>query len=258
HLLFKKEKITKELLDNEINPDWLDEHACLLNMRDIAATRTVPILDTEKQEGDNIIYVIKAGDTLSKIANRHGITLGKLIELNPKYKENPNTINVGEKITIETKQEATPQLEFHVCQIDPETNQRETWSQIAAKYSLAPKELLELNKHYNSDPTALAIGDKLNVKTKSQDITTPEKRNTLPAEDVTTDKTVYAFSNAQCTASDKTHFNVLPIIDLGQADKNTPVIKTNKVVLKSKLLSNSDALELLAKDKGILIKKGSK
>jgi len=44
-------------------------------------------------------YVVKAGDTLSKIATRNGITLAQLLQLNPSIK-NPNKISVGDKINL--------------------------------------------------------------------------------------------------------------------------------------------------------------
>lgn len=258
HILYKKEKITNEQWDNDVNANWLDEHACLLNMKDVVSARSEPILEKETQEGDNSIYIVTSGDTLSKIAHKHGVTLDEIIELNPKYKTNPNAINIGDKVIIETHQKVTTLPDLYVCQIDPETNQRETWVQIAAKYNLAPKALLELNSCYNNDPTALAVGDELVVESKKDDTAEKETRNTLPAEDITTDKKVYAFANTQCTADDDIHMYVKPLVDLGDANKNTPVVKTNKIVLQSKLLSNLESLELLAKDKGTLLKKGSK
>ena len=44
-------------------------------------------------------YVVKNGDTLSKIAAQHHIPLDKLIKANPRIK-NPNVIFVGECIKI--------------------------------------------------------------------------------------------------------------------------------------------------------------
>ncbi len=44
-------------------------------------------------------YVVKAGDTLSKIATRNGITLAQLLQLNPSI-TNPNKISAGDKINL--------------------------------------------------------------------------------------------------------------------------------------------------------------
>jgi murein DD-endopeptidase MepM/ murein hydrolase activator NlpD len=45
-------------------------------------------------------YKVKAGDTLSKIARRFGVTLAQLLDANPKFKPNPNKINIGEVLNI--------------------------------------------------------------------------------------------------------------------------------------------------------------
>ena len=55
-------------------------------------------------------YVVKPGDTLSKIAARNGITLAQLLQLNPSIK-NANRINVGDKVTLpDTSTENTKPL----------------------------------------------------------------------------------------------------------------------------------------------------
>ena len=55
-------------------------------------------------------YVVKAGDTLSKIATRNGITLEQLLKLNPTI-TNPNKIKVGDVVNIpDTSTENTKPL----------------------------------------------------------------------------------------------------------------------------------------------------
>ena len=55
-------------------------------------------------------YVVKAGDTLSKIATRNGITMAQLLELNPTI-TNANKIKVGDKINLpDTSTENTKPL----------------------------------------------------------------------------------------------------------------------------------------------------
>lgn len=46
-----------------------------------------------------VYYVVKAGDSLSLIAKRHGVSLNDLIKRNPQI-ANPNIIRVGQKIRI--------------------------------------------------------------------------------------------------------------------------------------------------------------
>ena len=45
-------------------------------------------------------YTVKPGDTLSKIAARHGITLNQLLDANPQYKANPNQLQVGDVLNL--------------------------------------------------------------------------------------------------------------------------------------------------------------
>lgn len=45
-------------------------------------------------------YKVVSGDTLSKIAQKAGIGLSQLIELNPEYKANPNMVRVGANIKL--------------------------------------------------------------------------------------------------------------------------------------------------------------
>jgi LysM repeat protein len=45
-------------------------------------------------------YEVKKGDTLTKIAKAHGLTLAKLLDANPRFKTNPDKINIGDKLKI--------------------------------------------------------------------------------------------------------------------------------------------------------------
>jgi LysM repeat protein len=54
-----------------------------------------------------IVYTIKKGDTLSKIATSHGLTLQELLAANPDIK-NPNKVAEGQQIIIPTPSEAPP------------------------------------------------------------------------------------------------------------------------------------------------------
>lgn len=66
-------------------------------------------------------YVVKAGDTLSKIAARNGITLAQLLQLNPSIK-NPNKVSVGDKINLpDTSTENTKPLPSNLVPATPVT-----------------------------------------------------------------------------------------------------------------------------------------
>lgn len=52
-----------------------------------------------KEEGTAEYYTVVRGDTLWRIANRYGLTLARLLELNPQIK-NPNLIYPGEQVRV--------------------------------------------------------------------------------------------------------------------------------------------------------------
>jgi LysM repeat protein len=45
-------------------------------------------------------YTVKRGDSLSRIARSHGTTLSKLLDANPRFRANPDRINVGDVLDI--------------------------------------------------------------------------------------------------------------------------------------------------------------
>ena len=52
---------------------------------------------------------------------------------------------------------------IHHVQFNPDTQQCETWSEIAAQYEMAPRALLALNPRFDADPLSLGVGDELVV-----------------------------------------------------------------------------------------------
>jgi LysM repeat protein len=45
-------------------------------------------------------YIVQRGDDLGKIARVHGITLARILELNPQLRAHPNLIRVGERVRV--------------------------------------------------------------------------------------------------------------------------------------------------------------
>ena len=45
-------------------------------------------------------HVVKSGEYLSKIAANYGVSLTKLLAANPRFKADPNSISIGDKLTI--------------------------------------------------------------------------------------------------------------------------------------------------------------
>ena len=55
------------------------------------------------------VYTIKKGETLSKIAADHGITIEELLAANPTIKD-PNKISEGQQIILPVASEAPPDV----------------------------------------------------------------------------------------------------------------------------------------------------
>ena len=53
-------------------------------------------------------YTAQSGDTLSKIAKQHGLTLGQLLDANPQFKANPNRLAVGDVLEIPSSEGPSP------------------------------------------------------------------------------------------------------------------------------------------------------
>ncbi len=54
------------------------------------------------------VYVIKQGDTLSKVARRFGLTLDELLAANTKTIKDPNKITIGDQIIIPVPSSGEP------------------------------------------------------------------------------------------------------------------------------------------------------
>lgn len=50
--------------------------------------------------GGSAEHIVRRGDTLSKIARDHGLSLARLLELNPRFVPNPNLIRIGDKVRL--------------------------------------------------------------------------------------------------------------------------------------------------------------
>ena len=168
---------------------------------------------------------------------------------------------MGDLITL--KEEKTEQeiVMFHVCKINPETEQRETWGEIAAQYGMAAKALFDLN---TNNPMfkdgALALGNELlvnqDVQSEKEDIV---YRNAQSPESITSDKSVFSFSNIWSVIEQP--YSTLAYM-FAQSDtaisNNTAVVNVKSVLLHSNMLATSESLELIAQGKAPSLKKGDK
>lgn len=96
-------------------------------------------------------YVVKSGDTLSKIASQMGTNLQALLKANPQFQANPNLIKPGQKVTPPSGASvpATPTVGASVTATKPSTvptpvsqpaptPAAQTPAQPAPKYSVEP------------------------------------------------------------------------------------------------------------------------
>lgn len=94
----------------------------------------------------NSVYIVKSGDTLSKIAAKYHTTYQKLAEYN--NIANPNLIRVGQEIKI-------PGTEVYVVK------RGDTLSKIAAKYGTTYQVLAAYNNIPN--PNIISVGQKIKI-----------------------------------------------------------------------------------------------
>ncbi|OCH38083.1 phospholipase effector Tle1 domain-containing protein [Aliivibrio fischeri] len=229
HLLYLPQKMTTQQFE-ELTAEWLDEHACLLDVDAIVQAKNEDKLVREKQSDNQTTYVIQAGDTLSGIANQQGLTLGQLVELNPQYKGKEDDIQVGESLVIETTEAQATLASEHIVKVNPETGQRETWGEIAAQYGLAAKALLNLNPMYEQDPTSLKIGDTLLVSQVETQQTTTQPRETLPPKQIQNVGQAISFANAYTTQVPRElRHGVIAALDDRAVPQRTPIVNVCKV-----------------------------
>jgi LysM repeat protein len=118
----------------------------------------------DPQQPEQMIYVVKSGDTLWKIANEFGTTVQKIVEIN---KLDPNTyLWVGQNLTVPKPQHV------HTVQSG------DTLWKIAAKYGTTVQAIIEANK---LDPNAhILVGQRLVIpKTQATKIHTVKSGDTL-------------------------------------------------------------------------------
>ena len=67
------------------------------------ATQLITPAPTPVPEPTDQIYIVKSGDTLSRIAGRFGITLDELIAANAENLPDPNKLQIGDRLIIPAK-----------------------------------------------------------------------------------------------------------------------------------------------------------
>ena len=106
----------------------------------------------ESKEPTKKTYFVKKGDTLSSIAYANGMSLAKLVSLNPQIKD-INKINIGQVIYLTSN----TQEEYYTVK------KGDTLGTVARKYNMSLNKLLGLNPDIKN-PNLIHVGDKIRVK----------------------------------------------------------------------------------------------
>ncbi|UQA58447.1 N-acetylmuramidase domain-containing protein [Polyangium aurulentum] len=112
-------------------------------------------------------YVVKSGDTLGAIANRHDTTVSAILAANPQIK-NPNSIFPGQKITIPGQAAPKPPAPKPPAPKPPASagtytvKPGDSLSEIAADHGTSVSELLKANPQIKN-PNAISVGQKINL-----------------------------------------------------------------------------------------------
>lgn len=132
--------------DVKINGSFVDPKPYLMGEKVFNAKVETNTTTTTNE----LVYVVKRGDTLSGIASKYNTTYQKLAEYN--NIKNPNVISVGQKIKI-------PGTKTSVTYI---VKRGDTLSGIAKKYNTTYQKIAKDNNI--KDPNVISVGQKLVIK----------------------------------------------------------------------------------------------
>lgn len=108
------------------------------------------------QTGEGYVHVVAAGETLFGIAQKYGVPLDQLAQVN--QITNPSSLRVGQRLLIPTGAQQTPNAgaqRVHVVQPG------ETLTSIAAQYGVSPQALMQINNLQN--PNRIVSGQRLTI-----------------------------------------------------------------------------------------------
>jgi uncharacterized protein (TIGR02594 family) len=123
-------------------------------------------------------YTVKSGDTMTKIANAHGVTVGAMVRSNPQI-DDPSLIFPGQKLNIPRPAGEDDAVEFTETY---RVRSGDSMNSIARRRGVSLADLIAANPHI-TDPALIRPGDRLNVPPTDpskvvQDITPPHGGST--------------------------------------------------------------------------------
>ena len=144
-------------ISGNVDRDKFTDGVLLSNTSPIP-TPDSPSTPKEPIENGTIIYTVKSGDTLSKIAREYGTTVNNIVSLNPSI-TNPNLIYPGEQFTISINNNtSSSSLVYTVVKGD-------TLSEIAVRYDTTVSKLVIDNNI--SNPNLIYPGQRLVIYNSS-------------------------------------------------------------------------------------------
>lgn len=111
-------------------------------------------------ENSNSIYIVKSGDTLSRIALNYNTTVNRLVQLN--NIKNRNLIYPGQQIIVDSE-ESIVNIPNSCGKIIYKIQRGDTLSQLAIKYRSTVQEIATLNNIAN--PNLIYTGDTIRIPT---------------------------------------------------------------------------------------------
>ena len=145
-------------IDTYVDRDLFTEEVLLGDSTQIPGTPGVPT-----EESNEVVYIVKAGDTLSEIAARYNTTVNELVSLN--NISNPSLIYVGQRIVIKegdsTSSSASGRIVYRVKEGD-------TLNKIARDYNVSVSTIVRLNNIIN--PNLIYVGQNLIISNGSSSI----------------------------------------------------------------------------------------
>lgn len=114
----------------------------------------IPAPEPPPNVSNNIYYIVKRGDTLSRIASWYNTTVEELVRLN--NIQNPNLIYIGERLLISTSDDPNKSKEINYV-----VKRGNTLSEIANRYGITVNEIVELNNIRN--PNLIYVGQRLRI-----------------------------------------------------------------------------------------------
>jgi GH24 family phage-related lysozyme (muramidase) len=136
----------------------------LVNRRKSEAKLFDPHWNPDETAANANQHTVKAGDSLSAIAAKNGLSLNELLELNPHKKDNPGLIHLGETIKLKKTpsskaSETGTNTSKNVYTVKP----GDSLSKIAAQHGLTLSEILALNPSKQKNPSLVHPGESIRL-----------------------------------------------------------------------------------------------